>query len=61
MRLVRYAGGRIGVLRDNLVHDVTSLAGIEPEAWPSTGMLQLIKNFDSLRPKLENADARPGA
>src|SRR5271170_4729249 len=53
MRLVRYDGGRIGVLKEGAVYDGTDALGLNPTAWPPVGMVQLIKNFDALRPKLE--------
>ena len=60
MRLVRFNGGRIGVLENGIVHDATDAVGLNPSAWPPVGMLQLIKNFDSLRPKLESVVRTPG-
>ena len=30
MKLLRFDGGRIGVLRDDLVVDVTEVAGVDP-------------------------------
>jgi 2-keto-4-pentenoate hydratase/2-oxohepta-3-ene-1,7-dioic acid hydratase in catechol pathway len=59
MRLVRFNGGRIGVLRDELVYDVTAAAAVDPEAWPPTGMVHLIANFERLRPALEKAVGTP--
>ncbi len=53
MKLVRFGGGRIGVLEDRLIHDATISIGLEPEAWPPVGMVQLIKDFNAVRPKLE--------
>jgi len=55
MKFVRYNGGQIGVLRDGLVHDVTLGIGLNPGAWPPVGMVQLIKNFDALLPKVRAA------
>ena len=52
MKIVRYNGGQIGVLRDGLVHDVTLATGSHPAAWPPVNMLQLIKNFDALLPQI---------
>src|SRR5271169_5510434 len=60
MRLVRYGGGRIGVLQGGVVHDAMDAAGLDPAAWPPVGMVQLIKNFDALRPKLESLSKTPG-
>ena len=55
MKLVRFGGGRIGVLQDGKVYDATDAVGADPKAWPPTGMVQLIADYESLRPKLEQA------
>lgn len=55
MKLVRFNGGRIGLLRDDKVYDATEVVGVDPNAWPPTGMVQLIANFEMLRPELEGA------
>jgi hypothetical protein len=60
MKLVRFNGGRIGLLQDGHVYDATDAAGVDPSAWPPIGMLQIIANFDALRSKLERALARDG-
>jgi 2-keto-4-pentenoate hydratase/2-oxohepta-3-ene-1,7-dioic acid hydratase in catechol pathway len=60
MRLVQYNGGRIGVVRDDLVYDITVAIGSDPAAWPPTNMLQLIKNFDALLPRIKPALASSG-
>jgi 2-keto-4-pentenoate hydratase/2-oxohepta-3-ene-1,7-dioic acid hydratase in catechol pathway len=60
MRLVRFNEGRIGVLQGETVHDVSAAAGLDLAAWPPVGMIQLIRNFASLRPKLEQAARTPG-
>jgi len=60
MRLVRYGNGRIGVLCNEIVYDATIAVGVDPKAWPPVGMVQLIENFNALRPKLESVVASPG-
>src|ERR1700744_539647 len=55
MKLLRFNGGRIGLLQDGKVYDATDMLGDDPKAWPPTGMVQLIGNFEALRPKLEQA------
>jgi 2-keto-4-pentenoate hydratase/2-oxohepta-3-ene-1,7-dioic acid hydratase in catechol pathway len=49
MRLARFDGGRIGVIRDDSIYDVTEAAGVDPKAWPPVGMVQLIADFESRR------------
>lgn len=55
MKLVRYNGGHLGVLRDDLVHDVTLATGSQAAAWPPVNMVQLIANFDALLPQIKTA------
>jgi 2-keto-4-pentenoate hydratase/2-oxohepta-3-ene-1,7-dioic acid hydratase in catechol pathway len=59
MRLVRFNEGRIGVLQGDKVHDVSAVIGLDLAAWPPVGMIQLIRNFAALRPKLEQAARSP--
>lgn len=59
MKLVRFDGGRIGVVRDDRVIDVTAAAGCDPNAWPPTGMVQLIHAWLERREALAFADG-PG-
>jgi len=60
VRLVRFDEGRIGVLQGETVHDATTALGLDPAAWPPVGMLQLIRNFAALKPKLDAAARAPG-
>jgi 2-keto-4-pentenoate hydratase/2-oxohepta-3-ene-1,7-dioic acid hydratase in catechol pathway len=53
MRLVRFNGGRLGLVRGKNVVDVTEAAGIDPAAFPPVGVVQLVTDFDRLKPKLE--------
>ena len=55
MRLVRFNGGRLGVVRDNVVVDVGDVAGAGRDEWPPVEMLRLIARFDTLRAALEEA------
>lgn len=55
MRIARYNGGRIGVVRDETLYDVTAAAGVDPVEWPPVGMCRIIAGFARLRPKLEAA------
>ena len=60
MKLVRFAEGRVGVLEDGCIYDATAVLGLDPAAWPPVGMVQVIKNFNAFRPKLESALKSPG-
>src|SRR5262245_60552106 len=55
MKLVRYNGGRIGVVIDGTVRDVTTAAGVDTAEWPPTGMLRLIADFEKKRAGLSAA------
>lgn len=61
MRLSRFDGGRLGVVRDGAIVDVGDVAGVGSDEWPPVGMLRLIARFDALRPELDAAaHAREG-
>jgi len=55
MKIVRFDGGRIGLVIDGTVRDVTDAAGVEPREWPPVGPVRLIAEFDSRRGALEAA------
>lgn len=63
MKLARFNGGRIGVVDNEKIRDITGVAGIDPDQWPPVGMVRLIADFDALRARIEasaaNADAIP--
>jgi 2-keto-4-pentenoate hydratase/2-oxohepta-3-ene-1,7-dioic acid hydratase in catechol pathway len=50
MKLIRFNGGRIGVVHNDRVVDVTEAAGVDPAAWPPTGICRVIRDFEQLRP-----------
>jgi len=60
VKLVRFDGHKIGLVRDRMVIDVSDLAGAEADEWPPVAMNRLIANFASYRPKLEAALSHPG-
>lgn len=55
MKLARFDGGRIGVIIDETIRDVTAAAGVLPGEWPPVGPLRLIADFPKLRGKLAEA------
>lgn len=55
MKIVRFDGGRVGVSDGHKVVDVSALCGAEPGEWPPVGINRLIRDFDALRPQLEQA------
>lgn len=55
MRLVSFDNGRIGIVREGSVIDVTDIAGAEPGAWPPVGMVRFVAQWDRLHPALLDA------
>jgi len=55
VKLARYNNGRIGVVTESGLVDVTEAAGVDPAQWPPVGPTQLIADFDRLRPAIEAA------
>jgi len=55
MRLARFDGGRIGIVLDQEIADITGIAGVDPAEWPATGVLRLIRDFDAKRAEIEAA------
>lgn len=60
MKLVRFDGGKLGLLDGGNVHDITALAGVASKMWPPIEMLNLIRNFDALGAGLEAAKRSAG-
>jgi 2-keto-4-pentenoate hydratase/2-oxohepta-3-ene-1,7-dioic acid hydratase in catechol pathway len=56
MKLARFNGGRIGIVLGQTIRDVTGMVGIDPAAWPPTGVLKLINDFESYRDQLDTGD-----
>ncbi|WP_425418544.1 fumarylacetoacetate hydrolase family protein [Oricola indica] len=57
MKIARFDGGRIGIVTEAGITDVTDLAGVESGEWPPVGPLRMIAEFDRLRGPLEAAVA----
>ena len=55
MRLVAYNDGKVGLVKDNQVVDVSDLVGAGVEEWPPVAVTRLIGGFAKLRPRLEEA------
>lgn len=45
MKLVRFDGGRVGLVEGAQVIDITQREGFDPGAWPQTSMVQLIARY----------------
>ncbi len=57
MRLVRFDGYRIGIVKGAAVIDVSDIAGASANEWPPVAMNRLIANFDTMRAALDEAAA----
>ena len=55
MRLARFDGGRIGICIGGDIVDVTEICGVDAGEWPAVGPLRVIRDFASLRPRIEAA------
>ncbi|MFN3641902.1 MAG: fumarylacetoacetate hydrolase family protein [Gemmobacter sp.] len=62
MKFCRFDDNRLGVVRGDLVHDVTpALAALPPLAWPVPPGDHLVAHLAALRPQMEAlADTAPG-
>jgi 2-keto-4-pentenoate hydratase/2-oxohepta-3-ene-1,7-dioic acid hydratase in catechol pathway len=52
MKIASFNQGRIGVVEDTVIADVSDVIGYDPVSWPPTGMLRLIASFNQLRPQI---------
>lgn len=55
MKLVSFDGGRIGVVLEDGIVDITALSGVPAGSWPPVGMVRLIADFDGLRDAIAQA------
>jgi 2-keto-4-pentenoate hydratase/2-oxohepta-3-ene-1,7-dioic acid hydratase in catechol pathway len=53
MKIVRFNGGRIGVVKGENIVDVTDALGVDPAAWPPIAMVNVIADYER---KLKNLD-----
>jgi 2-keto-4-pentenoate hydratase/2-oxohepta-3-ene-1,7-dioic acid hydratase in catechol pathway len=55
MKIARFGEDRIGVVRGDLIVDVTDIAGAVSGEWPPVAMCRTIAKFGALRAKMEAA------
>lgn len=60
MKLARFNEGRIGVVHDDIIVDVTEAVGARPDEWPPVAMTRLIATFAHHRATLERAQHERG-
>ncbi len=54
MKIARFNEGRIGIIKNNSIIDITSVLDLNIESWPPVASNQLIASFDKYRPKIES-------
>ncbi len=55
MKVARFDNGKIGLLTDAGLVDVSDIAGAGDGSWPDVAPLRFIRDFEALRPQLEAA------
>lgn len=53
MKLIRFNGGRIGVVDADRVFDITEVVGEDPQTWPPAGMCRVIRDFTTFVPAIQ--------
>jgi 2-keto-4-pentenoate hydratase/2-oxohepta-3-ene-1,7-dioic acid hydratase in catechol pathway len=65
MKIANFNQGRIGIVEDTAIADISGVIGYDPIAWPPTGMLRFIAAFNHIKPqileKLQTAERIPFA
>jgi 2-keto-4-pentenoate hydratase/2-oxohepta-3-ene-1,7-dioic acid hydratase in catechol pathway len=63
MKIAYFNQGRIGIVKDTAIADISDVIDYDPVSWPPTGMLRLIASFDQIKPrileKLQTAERIP--
>ena len=57
MKLVRFNGGRLGIISNSKALDITDALGVDPASWPPVQMVQFIAEFENKMPELLNHGA----
>jgi 2-keto-4-pentenoate hydratase/2-oxohepta-3-ene-1,7-dioic acid hydratase in catechol pathway len=55
LKIARFNGGKIGVVRGDQIGDVTALCGADAAEWPPVGIVRIIADWQNLQPKIEAA------
>jgi 2-keto-4-pentenoate hydratase/2-oxohepta-3-ene-1,7-dioic acid hydratase in catechol pathway len=63
MKIANFNQGRIGIVEDTTIADISDVIGYDPVSWPPTGMLRFIASFNHIKPqileKLQTAERIP--
>jgi 2-keto-4-pentenoate hydratase/2-oxohepta-3-ene-1,7-dioic acid hydratase in catechol pathway len=54
MKLASFDQGRLGVVQDDRITDISDLVPLPPGFWPPVGMVKLIADFATLKPRIED-------
>ena len=52
MKIANFNQGRIGIVEDTAIADISDVIGYDPIAWPPTGMLRFITAFNHIKPRI---------
>jgi 2-keto-4-pentenoate hydratase/2-oxohepta-3-ene-1,7-dioic acid hydratase in catechol pathway len=55
MRITRFNGGRIGVVENDAIYDVSSTCGVAPQEWPPVGIVRIIADWETVLPRIKSA------
>jgi 2-keto-4-pentenoate hydratase/2-oxohepta-3-ene-1,7-dioic acid hydratase in catechol pathway len=55
MKLASFDQGRLGVVQDDRIIDISDLVPLPSGFWPPVGMVKLIADFDALQPRIVDA------
>jgi 2-keto-4-pentenoate hydratase/2-oxohepta-3-ene-1,7-dioic acid hydratase in catechol pathway len=55
MKLASFDQGRLGVVQDDRITDISDLVPLPSGFWPPIGMVKLIAEFATLKPRIEDA------
>jgi 2-keto-4-pentenoate hydratase/2-oxohepta-3-ene-1,7-dioic acid hydratase in catechol pathway len=58
MRLVIFDDLRLGVLKDDHVHDVSDVVGAKADEWPPIFWVKMVTDWERLKPRIEAAAAK---
>ncbi len=53
MKIARFNEGKIGIVADDRIHDITALVGEQADEWPPMGIVRLIRDFPERRAALK--------
>src|SRR3954471_14343629 len=55
MKLASFDGSHLGVVQDDRVIDISDLVPLPAGFWPPVGMVKLIADFATLKPRIDDA------